>query len=163
MDGDGVMKLTDIDEATPYASGPAHNSMGEGRVSEAWAAGAGLNTIQTAGGGSGSVCATPQRKLHDEVMSKTACERGGGKGEWGPRRRKGCVGQMLEALSVRDFFVKAPRLKRREKSHRFLRSWMPVVVFVSNVVALGCVLSPPFIQMETEEMVRMGHTLRELR
>jgi hypothetical protein len=162
VDGDAVTKLTDIDEETPYASGPAHNSMVGGRVTEAWAAGAGSNTIHPAGRESGSVGAAPQRNVPDEVMS-SATERGGGKGKWGPRRRKGCVGQMLDALSVRDFFVKAPRLKRRERSHRFLRSWMPVVVFVSNVVALGCVLSPPFIQMETEEMVRMGHTLRELR
>mmetsp|Transcript_40088 Transcript_40088/g.78545 ORF Transcript_40088/g.78545 Transcript_40088/m.78545 type:complete len:649 (+) Transcript_40088:383-2329(+) len=77
-------------------------------------------------------------------------------------RRHGCCGQLLEALSLRDFFVAAPRLKRRDRSYRFLRSWMPLVVFVSNIIALGCVLSPPFIQMETEEMVRMGHTLREL-
>jgi len=91
-------------------------------------------------------------------------------GAWGSRRsqnnrytgKKGFWRRMAIALSPRDIFGTTPSVSKMGRSARLLRRWLPWVVLLVHAISLGCILSPPFLQIATEDLVRMGSLLGEL-
>lgn len=85
----------------------------------------------------------------------------GGRAQGGQKKKKGLWRRMAAALSPMDIIHGAP-LPKMERSTRLLRSWMPWVLILTHFIGLGCILAPPFMQMQTEGLVRMGHLLGEI-
>ena len=80
-------------------------------------------------------------------------------------RQRGFFSRLARALSPRGMILRKTypmSTSRMSSDATLLRKLMPRVVFLVHLVALGCLLTPPFIQLHTDGLVRMGHWLGDI-
>ena len=78
---------------------------------------------------------------------------------------RGFFSRLARALSPRGMILRnayPASTFRMSSDAALLRKTIPRVVFLVHIVALGCLLTPPFIQLHTDGLVRMGHWLSDI-